>query len=82
MNKDNKYNSIDELYRDCLPQMMALARSYLRQKDLAQDAVHNAILNILPYFNKYPHKRVNRNILFSRVIRACKKINKANLDLM
>ena len=76
MAKRNKtYKTFLNAYDDSYKEMVNFAKSRLRDKTSAVDAVHNTFVKALEYLNKNPGRNLSRFILHRELDRAVRRIN-------
>lgn len=75
------YSSVEDLYKHALNRLIVVASRHVYNKDLALDAVHNAVAKSVEYFAKHPERKIQLEIVEWLVIKSCKKMNKYSPEL-
>ena len=78
MARKQVFGSVDDAYRELVPELTNYARRHLLEPDKALDAVHDAFSKFLSYKQKHPSANVSRHRLWREVQRACRRINRSN----
>ena len=81
MARSGYFNSVEELYKNRLNNLIRLADRFIYNKDYSIDAVHDAMAKSIEYFNKHPEKKVQAEIVEWLVIKACKKHNRFSQEI-
>lgn len=81
VNSRQYFPSVDEMYKSRLNLFLARARCQVYNKDHAIDAVHDALIKTIKYFNKYTDKKVRAQVMLWNIDKACKKINKYSKEI-
>lgn len=81
INNRQYFKDLDTAYKLRFGALMSTAYRHVYNKDLAVDAVHDAFVKAVEYFNKNKERKVRENILHWLVIKSCKKINKFSREV-
>jgi hypothetical protein len=72
------YSSVDEMYKKLFSELNNYARKNLIDKDNSIDAVHEGFIKVLEWKSKHPDGMLNPDIIYKKVQRACRRINRQN----
>ena len=81
INPRQYWESVDALYKARLNSFIALASRHVYNKDLAIDAVQDAMVKCVEYIKKNPDRKLRENIARWLILKSCKKINKYSKEI-
>lgn len=76
------FDTLDEAYKELVVPLTQFAKKHLANKDLAIDAVHDAFGKALEHVAKHPEARIRRYLMYRETIRACRRMNQKNHQLV
>lgn len=71
------YSSVDQMYSGMVDELIRYSKTQLTNKDNAMDAVNEAWEIVLKWKIKNPKGMINPKIMYAKVQRVCRRINRA-----